>query len=467
MKHFWSILGILLVVAGVASAQMGQYEAQIQVVEELIQEKNFASAIAQANALVESGEQAQLPQLEGRARFLLGRSLTENRKATAKERVKGIRELRHAARLLRGTNALVAVDSIANILEKLTGSKDMEEVSLPSLQASQKRSPNQASVGAEELNEAALNAIVALQDKEITALADSQLRQILLLERQDRQLDEYAFQQLNDSLLLLQQDRQLVNERAAVARERQNRNVLFFLAAGVAILLGLVYSRYRSSMRFRTRLEAQNAVIKEERLRSEELLLNILPVTVAAELKETGKATARSFASVSVLFVDFKGFSSLAATLAPEQLIALLDEAFSAFDEIVVAHRLEKIKTIGDAYMCAGGLPIEDKDHAERTVRAAMAMQDYLSGNEHFAARMGIHTGPVVAGVVGKHKFVYDIWGDTVNQASRLEVAGEPGRIAISRATCEQLGEAFHCEPAGSFQAKNIGSMERFFVTLK
>ncbi|MEM9259040.1 MAG: adenylate/guanylate cyclase domain-containing protein [Bacteroidota bacterium] len=279
-------------------------------------------------------------------------------------------------------------------------------------------------------------------------------------------MDEYAFQKLNDSLLLLQQDRQLADERAAVARERQNRNLLLLLAAVVAILLGLVYSRYRSSMRYRARLEAQNTVIKEERLRSEELLLNILPVTVAAELKETGKATARSYEAASVLFADFKGFSSLAATLAPEQLITLLDEAFSAFDEIVAAHRLEKIKTIGDAYMCAGGVPEEDKDHAERTVRAGLAMQAYLSGNEHFAARIGIHTGPVVAGVVGKHKFVYDIWGDTVNQAARLEVMGEAGRVAISRATCEQLGEAFDCEPAGTFEAKNIGTMERFFVSL-
>lgn len=466
MKHLWSIFGVLIILNGGAFAQTERYEAQIRVVKELIQEENFPGAVAQANALVELGEQAQLPLLEGRARFLLGRALTEKQQATTRERVRGIKELRRAARILRQTRAISAVDSIATILEQLTGSKATEEVSLPSRQASQKRDPKPIAADAGDLNEAALSAIVATQNEAIAALADSQLRQVLLLERQDRQLDEYAFQKLNDSLLLLQQDRQLADERAAVARERQNRNLLLLLAAGVAILLALVYSRYRSSMRYRARLEAQNSVIKEERLRSEELLLNILPVTVAAELKETGKATARNHSSASVLFADFKGFSALAATLSPDQLIGLLDEAFSAFDEIVAAHGLEKIKTIGDAYMCAGGVPEEDKDHPARTVRAALAMQEYLTGSEHFAARIGIHTGPVVAGVVGKHKFVYDIWGDTVNQAARLEGEGEPGRVAISRATYEQLGEGFHCEPAGTFEAKNIGTMERFFVTL-
>jgi class 3 adenylate cyclase len=195
------------------------------------------------------------------------------------------------------------------------------------------------------------------------------------------------------------------------------------------------------------------------------LLLNILPVSVAAELKETGKATARLYDSVTVLFADFKGFSKLAAATEPEVLINLLDEAFRAFDEIIAAHGLEKIKTIGDAYMCASGLPEETKDHAGRTVRAGLAMQAYLQGNPNFDARIGIHSGSVVAGVVGKHKFVYDIWGDTVNQASRLEAAGEIGRVTVSSTTRDLLGKKFVCEAAGTFEAKNIGLMERFFVT--
>ncbi|MEO0733406.1 MAG: adenylate/guanylate cyclase domain-containing protein, partial [Bacteroidota bacterium] len=335
----------------------------------------------------------------------------------------------------------------------------------PSVKALRERRRDLPDAGT--LDEATLNAIVSLQDQEITALTDSQLRQVLLLERQDRELDALAFRALNDSLQILRQEQQIKAEQGMLEEERQRRKLLLLLAGVVAVLLAVVYSRYRSSSRYQTRLEEQNAVIREERQRSEELLLNILPVTVAAELKETGKATARRFESATVMFADFKGFSTLAASLPPEKLIAYLDEAFRAFDEIVARHRLEKIKTIGDAYMCAGGLPLEDKDHAARTVRAALEMQTYLTDNPHFSARIGIHTGPVVAGVVGKHKFVYDIWGDTVNQASRLEVAGEAGRVAVSQAVCELLGEEFTCTPAGTFRAKNIGEMARFWVEMQ
>jgi len=464
MKKRYTILLLVFFPLSAAFGQLEEYQQQQRVISEMLTEGNYRAANAQARALVQSGVQAQLPQVEGRARFLLGRILMENPEANATQRREGIRELRLAAQRLRFAREYSAVDSIAALLQQLTGSRNTEIAELPSVKALKKRRAQDVP-DADSINQATLSAIINLQNREITALADSQLRQLIILERQERQLDDYAFQTLNDSLLLLQQDRQLVLQREAVDRERQRRNFLLLLAGAVAMALVLFYLRFRSAKRYQVKLESQNAIISEERQRSEELLLNILPVTVAAELKETGQATARRFDSASVLFADFKGFSALAATMEPEELVHLLDEAFSAFDEIISEHRLEKIKTIGDAYMCAGGLPLETKDHTQRIVRAALAMQDYLTSNEYFSARIGIHSGPVIAGVVGKHKFVYDIWGDTVNLAARLEVAGEAGRVAISRTVCDLLGDEFHCEPAGTFQAKNIGEVERFFVT--
>lgn len=454
------LLCFILLLATDSRAQNDAYDAQAEVISKLIKRGKFASARAQAKALIDSGTQAQLPMVAARGRMLLGRILTEAPEATAEERFAGIRELRKAAKAFKRNGEGEAVADIIVLLEALTGDKSFEVKELPSSIARKVTMPPDDSIEA-----VSLTAIVSLQQAEITALNDSQLRQVLKLERQQRALDESAFERLNDSILMIGQERIIDTQRAVVTSQRQQRNLLLVLGLGVLGILGVLYLRYRSGQKFQVKLQEQNAVISAERQRSEELLLNILPVTVAAELKDTGKATARRYESATVLFADFKGFSSLAVTLAPEVLISLLDDAFSTFDEIVAEHGLEKIKTIGDAYMCAGGVPEEDKDHAARMVRAGLDMQSYLAGNKHFDARIGIHTGPVVAGVVGKHKFVYDIWGDTVNQASRLETAGEVGKVAISHTTKELLDEEFTCIPAGTFEAKNIGTMDRFFVT--
>ena len=450
---------LLLFVAGVC-AQNETYDAQAEVVKEFIERGKFKAAGPQARALISSGTQAQLPLVTARGRLLLGRVLTENPRGSAQDRVRGIRELQRAAKAFKNAREGEAVAEIMSLLEAITGDNSIDLEELPSAIARKSALPPDDSIEA-----ASLSAIVSLQRQEITALNDSQLRQVLALERQQRQLDESAFARLNDSVLLIRQERIIDVQQAEVSRQRLQRNLFLVLGLGVLGILGVLYLRYRTGQKFQKKLQVQNEIISAERQRSEELLLNILPVTVAAELKETGKATARKYTSATVLFADFKGFSKLAATLEPEALIDLLDEAFRNFDEIVARHGLEKIKTIGDAYMCAGGLPEEDVNHAERMVRAGLEMQEYLKRNERFDARIGIHTGPVVAGVVGKHKFVYDIWGDTVNQASRLETAGEVGKVAISHTTKDLLGEEFICQPAGTFEAKNIGTMERYFVT--
>ena len=456
------LLAAFFLVGRGLSAQSDRYAEQVAVVEQLIKKNRYSAARAQAAALVSSGQEAQLPLVEARGRQLLALATLEDSDAAAAERVKAIRELRTAAQLFRQNGSGEELDEVLGQLKELTGDTNIDIAELPSVKARRGDLPS-----ADSIEEASLEAIVSFQESAITALSDSQIRQALVLERQQRALDESAFARLNDSLLLLQQEGLIATQRTEVTRQRGQRNLFLALALAVLAILGALYYRFAANRRYQARLEEKNKIISAERQRSEELLLNILPITVAAELKSTGKATARRFESATVLFADFKGFSRLAAKLEPEELIRLLDEAFRAIDRIVRAHGLEKIKTIGDAYMCAGGLPEEQSDHAERTVRAALDIQLYMKGNPNFDARIGIHSGPVVAGVVGEHKFVYDIWGDTVNQASRLETAGEIGRVAISHTTKDLLPAEFACVAAGTFEAKNIGTMERFFVTLK
>lgn len=219
----------------------------------------------------------------------------------------------------------------------------------------------------------------------------------------------------------------------------------------------------------------QRIRIGKEKKRSEKLLLNILPETVAQELKEKGKSEAQLIDQASVLFTDFKGFTAISEKLSPEQLVQDLHDCFSAFDLICEKYHIEKIKTIGDAYMAAGGLPIFNKDHAKNVVLAALEMAQFVEKNKesrrlenrpHFEIRIGIHTGPLVAGIVGIKKFQYDIWGDTVNIASRMESSGAVGKVNISQRTYEIIkdNKMFKLEYRGKLEAKGKGAMDMWFV---
>lgn len=218
--------------------------------------------------------------------------------------------------------------------------------------------------------------------------------------------------------------------------------------------------------------------IGKEKKRSEDLLHNILPEEVASELKEKGHSEAQLFEMVTVLFTDFKGFTAMSEQLSPKALVRDLHDCFSAFDRIIEKYGIEKIKTIGDAYMAAGGLPTPSPNHVKNVVLAALEMAEFIQhGKQHklekdlpyFEIRIGIHTGPVVAGIVGVKKFQYDIWGDTVNTASRMESSGDVGKVNISEATYELIREnpEFEFISRGKIEAKGKGQMEMFYVTRK
>ncbi|MCZ4408343.1 tetratricopeptide repeat protein [Cryomorphaceae bacterium 1068] len=217
-------------------------------------------------------------------------------------------------------------------------------------------------------------------------------------------------------------------------------------------------------------------IIQKERDRSETLLLNILPKEVAEELKEKGEAEAQLIDHATVLFSDFKGFTAISEKLSPKELVRDLNDCFSAFDAIMDKYGIEKIKTIGDSYMAAGGLPLPDALHAENVVRAAFEMRDFIRAGKakkieakqpYFEIRIGIHTGPVVAGIVGVKKFQYDIWGDTVNTASRMESSGEVGKVNISQSTYEILknDSRFEFESRGKIKVKGKGEIDMYFVS--
>ncbi|MDB5246231.1 MAG: Adenylate cyclase, class 3 [Segetibacter sp.] len=238
--------------------------------------------------------------------------------------------------------------------------------------------------------------------------------------------------------------------------------------------LGVAFNKMVNDLgKARKEVEDRTSELMIAKKKTDELLLNILPAETAEELKATGFAKAKNYELVTVLFSDFKRFSEISEKMKPEQLVAELNYCFSAFDSITYKYGIEKIKTIGDAYMCAGGLPVKNETHAADTVRAAIELRQFMhsyklekeaKGEAAFEIRIGIHTGSVVAGIVGLKKFAYDIWGNTVNIASRMESTSEPGKINISGSTYEIVKSDFICSWRGKIMAKGIGELDMYFV---
>ena len=247
----------------------------------------------------------------------------------------------------------------------------------------------------------------------------------------------------------------------------ENRiNVLQLLSGQIAVSINnaLLYDELEQ------KVEERTAELATEKKKSDDLLYNILPYETAQELKQFGKTEARQFASTSVLFTDFVGFTSTAEKLSPTELVTEIGQCFEAFDNIAEKYGIEKIKTIGDSYMAAGGIPVANSTHAENVVAAAMEILAFMNQRNKNATlavlelRLGINSGSVVAGVVGHNKFQYDIWGDTVNTASRMEQNSEPGRINISESTYQLIKHRYPCEYRGEIEAKGKGKVKMYFV---
>ncbi len=289
-----------------------------------------------------------------------------------------------------------------------------------------------------------------------------------------------AYVSYNDSINNLETVQKMANMRTdyevsqkqlevdLLHEERKNQKIIIIGTISTAVLIlimaiGLAHRYYF--------INKTKNIIQEEKNRSEKLLLNILPHETAEELKEKGKVQAKKFSSATVLFSDFKEFTKQAESVDPEELVNSIDYYFKAFDEITTKFGLEKIKTIGDAYMCAGGIPTPSDDHAIKVVHAGLEMLQFVERVQRtspdilpFELRIGIHTGPVVAGIVGNRKWQYDIWGDTVNIASRMETMSDAGKINISETTYQDIKENFNCTFRGEIEVKNRGPLKMYFL---
>ena len=274
---------------------------------------------------------------------------------------------------------------------------------------------------------------------------------------------EYEVSQKQTEVDLLEKESEI--QLLKGKRQRNLNYASVITAVFIFIFATSLYRRYRFTKK-------TNRIIEEEKNRSDNLLLNILPEETALELKQKGKVKARKFECVTVLFTDFQGFTKYSQNLTPEKLVESVDFYYSKFDEIMDKYNLEKIKTLGDSYMCAGGLHHHSTCHATKMIQAAFEIVEFVNeakrsskeGQTRFDIRIGINSGPVVAGIVGTKKFAYDIWGDTVNVASRMETASEPGKINISENSYQLIKEDFDCVYRGELFVKNKGMMKMFFV---
>lgn len=334
----------------------------------------------------------------------------------------------------------------------------------------------------EELNELMLNEQklrLKNQENELALVQrESELKELELererLSASEKEKEIELLAQRNE----LQRQVQMRHEEEFNNKLRFVVSILFFF---LLVLIGILIA-YRQLRKRKKQIEEQNTIIalskmeiEKEKEKSDGLLLNILPDSVAEELKVNGSSKPKLYDEVSVGFTDFSGFTMISEQLTPEELVEKLDAIFLEFDKIVENYGLQRIKTIGDAYMFASGLPVSIDDHAEKCVKAGIEMRDFIqSYNSGLAVdapkwniRIGINTGPVVAGVIGIKKFAYDIWGDTVNTASRMESSGEVNKVNISGSTFDHVKALFSTEYRGKVPAKNKGDIDMYFVEYK
>lgn len=325
--------------------------------------------------------------------------------------------------------------------------------------------------------------LLAKQAQQRLQLAQQQLvafeqqQQLAELERKEQiqQLElnnkESLLKEEEQKNTLLEKDNRI--QELDIERQQDFQQFLYGLGGLLLVLIGLVGVGLIYSRRTNRVLANQKVAIQQEQQKSEDLLLNILPAATAKELKEKGYSAPRKYEDTTVLFADFVNFTGISANMPPEKVVKELNACFKAFDAIMDKYGLEKIKTIGDAYLCVGGLPMPNKTHAKDSAHAALEMMDFIQqryetkmagGETYWQMRIGLHSGPVVAGVVGTKKFVYDVWGDAVNTASRMESNSIAGKINISKSTYQLVKEQFQTTYRGEIQAKNKGAVKMYFL---
>lgn len=407
-----------------------------------------------------------------------------------------LRDSIELAQQKRKQNALqeqVLAERMEKELKLIWVNEEMQEIEIERLNALRERDAEEK----KRLGKESEIKTVQLQNKDLQAM---KIRDSLALSEQRRrvQLQQADIQNLDNQrriqelkleeerllavekeseINLLEKENQiqeLENQQQLLENEGQKSSIrnLFYLVLGLGGLILLILLGLWTLRKKNRKIQGQQLLIAAEKEKSDQLLLNILPVQVAEELKEKGHSRPKSYDAVSVVFTDFSGFTMISEQLSPAELIEKLDAIFLEFDLIVERNGLQRIKTIGDAYMCACGLPELDAEHALKAVQAALEMRDFIQRfNEELAAglpkwniRIGVHSGPVVAGVVGIRKFAYDIWGDTVNTASRMESSGEVGKVNVSGTTHQLVKGQFHAEHRGKIYAKNKGEIDMYFV---
>jgi adenylate cyclase len=295
-----------------------------------------------------------------------------------------------------------------------------------------------------------------------------QLKDSIISKKSTRDIAEmetkYQTAKKEQEIILLNKDKEIQAGEIKLQKNVRNSFIGGFLL--VLLFSLLLYNRFRL-------IRKQKKIIEKEREKSEKLLLNILPKDTAEELKEKNSVAPKFYETVTVMFSDFKGFTMLAEQMTADDLVSELNYIFRKFDEIISRYPIEKIKTIGDSYMCAGGLPHANSTNPVDMVKVSLEINRFMqdmkaerikSGKKYFEIRIGLHTGSVVAGVVGDKKFAYDIWGDTVNIASRMESSGEAGKVNISGTTYGYIKEYFSCTYRGKIPAKNKGEIDMYFV---
>lgn len=285
--------------------------------------------------------------------------------------------------------------------------------------------------------------------------------------RKDSHIQQLAFDKKEKEIELLRKDNRI--QQLALGKQKLLRNSLLAGFFFVLILAFVVYNRYRLKKKAHAELEAAHNIITSEKAKSDKLLLNVLPVRVANDLKERGETEPESFDNVTVYFSDIVGFTNLSSQLEPRFLINELNDIFTTFDNIIVKNQCERIKTIGDAYLCVCGMPEKNIKHAENIINSSIEILHYLTERNRYSnidwkIRIGIHTGKVVGGVVGIKKYIYDVFGDTINTASRMESNSEPMKINISQVTHEIVKDKFKFTERESIFVKGKGEMKMYFI---